>query len=457
MKKIVSVIAALSVAAGMLTGCGEKKEDVAKVRIWSASGSTKQFMTDKVVEFNKTIGAEKGISIEYQVISSNMGDMVKSAFENGDGPELVGCSYNDAMQYRQQGYIIPIDDLDGGKEILDLVDYDIPNLKRFAENGKTYLLPQSVITGGLIYNKDLFKKAGIVDENGEAKPPATWDEFVEDAKKIHEADKDKYGAGFPLKGSVIWWCGMGWAMTASYNSSSTIDLDKQEVKFDNVDYTMETMLKIKEANACFPGAESLDNDTMRLQFAEGNIGMFLGCSWDVGVLTDQFPAKCDWDVAPYPVKNINERYKQSGDISGTVSIGNSAVKSEKMSKAVTEVYKWLYFGDLDKEMYEEGLSIPYSEKVAQSADQSKMPEQWKKFCDMVKVTRMPQEEIKYKLEGDSSSVVKEKVWMGTMTIREACDDLNKRYTEALRKGLADGSIDPDVIKENQSMDFRIEQ
>ena len=70
---------------------------------------------------------------------------------------------------------------------------------------------------------------------------------------------------------------------------------------------------------------------------------------------------------------------------------------------------------------------------------------------------MPQEEIKYKLEGDSSSVVKEKVWMGTMTIREACDDLNKRYTEALRKGLADGSIDPDVIKENQSMDFRIEQ
>ena len=47
--------------------------------------------------------------------------------------------------------------------------------------------------------------------------------------------------------------------------------------------------------------------------------------------------------------------------------------------------------------------------------------------------------------------------MSTMTIREACDDLNKRYTEALRKGLADGSIDPDVIKENQSMDFRIEQ
>ena len=40
------------------------------------------------------------------------------------------------MQYRQQGYIIPIDDLDGGKEILDLVDYDIRISKRFAENGK---------------------------------------------------------------------------------------------------------------------------------------------------------------------------------------------------------------------------------------------------------------------------------------------------------------------------------
>ncbi|UKI35907.1 MAG: extracellular solute-binding protein [Clostridiales bacterium] len=36
---------------------------------------------------------------------------------------------------------------------------------------KTYRLPVSVTTMGLIYNKDMFKSAGIVDEKGEAKAP----------------------------------------------------------------------------------------------------------------------------------------------------------------------------------------------------------------------------------------------------------------------------------------------
>ena len=37
------------------------------------------------------------------------------------------------------------------------------------------------------YNKALFKEAGI------AEPPATWDEAVEDAKKINNPDKQITG------------------------------------------------------------------------------------------------------------------------------------------------------------------------------------------------------------------------------------------------------------------------
>lgn len=456
MKKIISVAAAVSIAAGMLTGCGEKKNETLKVRVWSAEGATKSFMTEKVDEFNRTTGAEKGINIEYQVIASNMSDMAKSAFENNDGPELVGCSFNDALQYRKKGYIIPINDLAGGEEYLKTIDYDIPDVSFYAQDGKTYLQPISTVTGGLVYNKDLFKKAGIVDENGEALPPKTWDEFVEDAKKIHDMDKTKYGTAFPMKDGTVWWCGMGWATSASYNRASYIDLDKQEiVRGENSTMTLDIMMRVKADNSCFPGSESLDNDTMRLQFAEGNIGMFLGCSWDVGVLTDQFPAKCDWGVAEYPVKNIDERYKQNGMVGGTLSIGNSAVKTEEMSKAVMEVYKFLYSDDMICELYENEFAVPYNTKIADKADTSKISPQWKAFCDMMKVTREPVEEIKYKIEGDSANVVNERVWMGQISIKEASDDINKRTTDALKKGLADGSIDPEVIKKNQSLDYRI--
>ncbi|MBD9009815.1 MAG: extracellular solute-binding protein [Clostridiales bacterium] len=457
MKKLVSIVAAAAIALGTLTGCGgEKKDSALKVRVWSADGATKQFMTQKVDEFNKTTGAEKGINIEYQVISSNMSEMVKSAFENGDGPELVGCPFNDSIQYRKQGYIVSVDELDGGKEYLESIDFDIPETETFKQNGKTYIIPTSTVTGGLIYNKDLFKKAGIVDEKGEALPPSTWDELIKDAKKIHEADSNKYGVGFPMKDGIHWWCGMGWAMTASYERDYTIDLDKQEYTLtDSRPEMYKIMKQIKSDNSCFPGSESLDNDTLRLQFSEGNIGMFFGASWDVGVFTDQFKAKCDWGVAPYPVKNENERYQQSGMISGTVSIGNSAVKTPEMSKAVMEVYKWMYSDDMISQLYEAGQWIPYNTKISDKADNSKTPKQWKEFCEMMKVTRKPEQDVKFKLEGDSDNIVGEKVWMDELTIDEAVKDLNTRYTSALKKGLADGSINPEYVKENQGMDYKI--
>ena len=60
------------------------------------------------------------------------------------------------------------------------------------------------------------------------------------------------------------------------------------------------ILEMKEDGSLFPGAATLTNDALRAQFAQGRIGMFMGESWDVGVLTDQFPAKCDWGVAPIP-------------------------------------------------------------------------------------------------------------------------------------------------------------
>ncbi|UKI36994.1 MAG: hypothetical protein L6V93_01850 [Clostridiales bacterium] len=46
--------------------------------------------------------------------------------------------------------------------------------------------------------------------------------------------------------------------------------------------------------------------------------MYMGLSWDVGVLTSQFVAKCDWGVAPCPVVEGMERQPNWRDISGLI-------------------------------------------------------------------------------------------------------------------------------------------
>ncbi|UKI35906.1 MAG: hypothetical protein L6V93_17925 [Clostridiales bacterium] len=80
---------------------------------------------------------------------------------------------------------------------------------------------------------------------------------------------------------------------------------------------MEAIMQIKSDGSYYPGAEGIDNDPARARFAEGNIGMKIGYSWDVGVLNDQFPCKNATGVLhlfPHTprTKNIFSRHSRAG-------------------------------------------------------------------------------------------------------------------------------------------------
>jgi len=65
-------------------------------------------------------------------------------------------------------------------------------------DGKTYGVPDQVNGLCLFYNKQLFTEAGLDPD----RPPTTWDEFVEYAKKL--TNKEKGVFGFGMKNS-LWW------------------------------------------------------------------------------------------------------------------------------------------------------------------------------------------------------------------------------------------------------------
>jgi multiple sugar transport system substrate-binding protein len=55
-------------------------------------------------------------------------------------------------------------------------------------------IPLDIHTLGLYYNKTLFRKAGIVDANGEPKPPTNREEFIDALRKL---TRDENGDGRP--------------------------------------------------------------------------------------------------------------------------------------------------------------------------------------------------------------------------------------------------------------------
>ncbi len=115
---------------------------------------------------------------------------------------------------------------------------------------------------------------------------------------------------------------------------------------------------IKADSSLYPGAETLDNDAARALFAERNIGMKLAGSYDVGVFNSQFVAKCNWGVAPYPVANEGDRYKQYMGMGGYFALTSKAVEEfgEEDSFAI---YKFFHSDDMLKALYQKGMVLPY--------------------------------------------------------------------------------------------------
>lgn len=443
-KRIAAVTALSAMCAGMLAGCGSKTTGggaVTTITVWTNSTHTKDIMQELVADYNETTGKEKGICIDYVVQGSDYQKVMDVAIQTKELPDLY-YPINRMADLVKQSAVTAIEDMPGGAEFIDSYSgTPLNNVNIFG--GKTYTLPYNVTTIGLLYNKDMFKAKGIVDENGEAKAPQTWQEVVEDAKILTDQQAKEYGIALPLK-----WSGyFDWdLMRPFFSSTGSLGYDSENNKYAYTKLTpaFEFLKQIKEDNSYYIGAEGLDNDPARAQFAEGNIGMKLGASWDVGVLNDQFPAKIDWGVAPVPTIDADSKYKQwmSADVFLAIA---SNIPDEKKEK-VMEVYKWFHDEKIIAKLYQEGKIIPVDDDIIEKTPLENPSKGWQEFCSFVKdsVALPPMPPIT--LEGDNYVKLGMSIWLGDIEPQAAMEDLEKRSNEALQKEVEKGNIDFDAYK-----------
>lgn len=445
MKKIISMVLAVGLLCSCLAGCGNKTAStvggVETIHVWSSDAGGKALWEELVNNFNSSTGKEKEIQIEWKTYGNDYATILDVARQANQLPEICTVGHQKMLEYIKTGDIIAIEDIKGGADLVKNSKSPIIKQNNLID-GKIYKLYSGVIVPGLIYNKDLFKKAGIVDENGEAKPPKTIAEAREYAKKITNKNENIYGYSFPMK--FDWGYTMGPTFISSTGGNSKCDLDTLSYDFSGWKKPLEWLLDMKNDGSLFPGAEGLDNDTSRAYFAEGKIGMMPGMSWDVGVLTSQFVAACDWGVAPFPL--IDEKVSKPvwNSVSGSYLISKTALNVDQ--DKVMEVYKFIFSDETSKARYENNIEIPHNKDVINSADESNLLPQFKQFAVLYDDEYVAVPSIPIKLEGDSSAVVFDKVFVGQITVDDAIADLNTRYTAALKKGVANGDIDLSLYK-----------
>ena len=429
MKKI-SIVLVLCILALCFAGCGTSSGSKEKIVIWSNNAHSKTFYNEKINEFNKTIGEQNGIEVEY-IIKDNMGQAVELAFTSDQAPDLmIGVELE---KLAGNGSIISFDELKCGQEYIDRYqEHLVPT--RNTIDGKTYRLPLNATTYGLIYNKDMFRAAGIVDENGEPTPPETWDEVVEYAKRLTNPDKQEYGIVFNAKDSF--WFGSDINQTAAA-SGGYLDVNRKTNKYDfSVQAEiMKKIMQIKADGSYVPGAEGLTNDAARARFAAGGIGMKTAGSYDYAVLTDQFPAKIDWGVAPVPVLDKNEKYMQYCLYSANMVINRASVERLGEEKIML-VYDYLQNDDFVIDMYKAGVGIPYDFSLVENTEIKDMP-QWVEFAELLEISQKPSKlpAVKSDSTGVTSLVtIWNEIWAGQHPVSEI-DALVADYTAQRNAGI----------------------
>jgi len=238
---------------------------------------------------------------DYRVLMQRMdwGTYYNKLFVAGLGnraPEVFIVHAGNLERFMQADFIRTIDDLVNSENGIPTSDFSENIWEAVEKNGAHYGVPLDVHILGMYYNKKLFKEAGIVDENGEAKPPTTREEFLDaTAKMTKDTDGD---------GNIDQW---GYVFTWFYTNMFTF-MKQWDGAFFSPELGTCVMNRKENVEALRFGADlvykykvspSPENFDSWIGFRQGKVGIaFEG----IYMLEDLKKQKdLDWGAAPLPL------------------------------------------------------------------------------------------------------------------------------------------------------------
>ncbi|MGG1556100.1 ABC transporter substrate-binding protein [Paenibacillus ferrarius] len=401
------------------------KKDKTKLSYWTGDRHDMDYIKEVVQKFNET--NTDNIEVEMVVKTEDFNQAIDLAFASGQAPDVIRVKENTIQPFVQKGYLKPIDAYldDAMKKKFPIID-DFNRL-----DGKIYSLPNYGSTLRLVYNKDLFAKAGITA------PPKTLAEMVEDAKKITAVGKASGSYGFALNfKSPESALGRSARVIAEASGYGGYGFDFKTAKFDFAGYkpVIQAFKQMLDDGSTLPGMESLDIDPLRAQFAEGKIGMYISFSAEPGVYANQFPAKIDWAAAPVPTFD--------GTVKGATSfVGGQWLAISNTTKNADAAWKfmnYMYQDNVLKTYHEKGFGLSMVPSISAVAAKPNI-KGIDGFLPVGKDGTWPLQPT-VTVEGMKYSDAFFKYMISGGNLDQLVDELNKRYNDALDKAVAKGSV-----------------
>jgi arabinogalactan oligomer/maltooligosaccharide transport system substrate-binding protein len=311
MRRGISITAAVTAIALGATACGGSDSGTSSkpksagdisgtITYWDTSDANTEAPTYQAL-IKKFEAKYPKIKVKYQNVEfSTVEQKFKSAAKTGKGaPDVVRTDVGLIPEYASLHYIAP---LDGTTALQNTSDFSEGPLNTTKYEGKTYGVPSVTDTLALLYNKALFKKAGITA------PPTTWDEFIADAKKI----KAKTGVpGTYVNPDTYFLMPLLFGEGADLADPATKKITINDAAAVKAVTTAKKIYDTSSATVDF--ASSYDN--MQTTFKNGKVAMLIQGPWSVSddVTGSAFKGKEDnLGYAPVPAGSTGKAQAPTG-------------------------------------------------------------------------------------------------------------------------------------------------
>jgi len=411
---------------------------------WTIDRHDTEFIEQKIDEYEKL---NPDVTIEMKTMADNYVQSVDIAFASKQAPDILRVDASNVPAWVKKGYLESFDAYmsDEMRSRFESVLIENKNMV----DGSVYTLPNIGQFWRLIYNVDLFEKAGI------AEPPTTLAEMVEDAKKITEAGKDvgaygfagnfKSGSGFER---------VAYPITSLSSTTGNEGYNFQTGQFDFGIYknVLEALHQIREDGSMLPGSESLDVDPLRAQFAQGKIGMYFNHSVEPSVYQSQFPTEVKWAAALPPTLD-----GQANGVDQVISGSYLAMsKDSEQKEAAWKFIEWMYSDDVQVAYQEGGYGVSVIPSVSKKAKAPEIPgiEYFLPTNEDGIYPATPLSVTEGRLEGTTKADVFNQYIFDGGDLDQVLADLSARYNAALEKAKAAGDTDIEAQPDFDSADLQ---
>ncbi len=312
---VVGGAAALAGRAGRLTAApmaAPAKQDATTLEFWSRF----DFLKGAIDLYNQQASqAGKNVQVNFTTVPGDqMVNKLTGALASKTQPDVMSLDLIQCPYFNSLGAFV---DLTDRYSELPYREEFAPGMVQLGEyEDRQYQLPFAADNSALIWNKDIFREAGLDPEKG----PTTWDELVEFAVKTTKAP-DHYGIAFDAQtgGTFMFrWMPFVWG-----NGGEMLDPEGTKSAI-NSPQALEALRLwvglIQEHKATPPGTHAWSGDDLRAAFQAGKVAMMVTGNFVVALLNRDAP-NLNYGTTLIPASGPNGQHSSfaGGDLMGILT------------------------------------------------------------------------------------------------------------------------------------------